>query len=94
MDMGLSDQEFGQLTLKQFDLLSGRLEASREHDYLCAGIVSSTIANVNRDPDKHKPWVPSDFYRTSYVAPSAPSARMSVDEFMSHMNSTLKIEAD
>jgi len=50
--MGLTDEEFGRLTMLSFDLLNKRLAAEREHDYFCAGIVSSTIANVNCDRDK------------------------------------------
>ncbi len=60
--MGLTDAEFGRLTLGEFELLSERLEVKREHDYYCSGIVSATIANVQRDP-KHRPepYSPMDF---------------------------------
>jgi hypothetical protein len=66
--MRLSDEEFGALTLVSFQLLNERLIDQREHDYICAGIVASTVANVHRDSDKRPtPFSPVDFvpgYRT------------------------------
>jgi hypothetical protein len=60
--MGLTDERFGLLSVAQFELLNERLSARREHDYVCAGIVASTVANTHVDRDK-KPegWSPLDF---------------------------------
>jgi len=60
--MRLTDEDFGALSLKSFQLLNDRLDAQREHDFVCAGIVASTVANCHRDPDKRPtPYSPLDF---------------------------------
>lgn len=60
--MGLTDERFGLLSAAQFDLLNKRLTARREHEYVCAGIVASTVANTHLDHSK-KPegYSPLDF---------------------------------
>lgn len=60
--MGLSDEEFGGLSLISFELLNKRLSERREHDYFCAGIVAATIAEIHRNTEKRpEPFTPLDF---------------------------------
>jgi hypothetical protein len=92
--MRLTDEEFGRLSLLQFGLLSDRLEVRREHDYICAGIVAATIANVNRDPQKRpEGFSPLDFV-PGYKAPEPKDMRsMTPEEQQAHfMNVFLPAE--
>lgn len=60
-DLRLTDDEFWSYTLREVFLLIDRWEADRKHRELLAGIVASTTANCNRDPNKGKPFTPEDF---------------------------------
>jgi hypothetical protein len=69
--MGLTDEEFGRLSMLSFHALNKRLVARKEHDHFCAGIVASTIANVNCNRDKRpEGFSPMDFV-PSYKRPEA-----------------------
>lgn len=49
---------------------------------LRAGIVASTIANVNRDPKHRKEaWIPSDFMRNNPWELAEPEAEDNPDDF-------------
>lgn len=51
VDLGLTDEQFGDLSYAQFDaLIDRKLEIDRR-SYLCAGIVAAAVVNMQRDPD-------------------------------------------
>ena len=61
-DYGLTDAEFWSMTPAQFYALGKRFDSDTKHQDLGFGIVSSVVANCNRDPKKKKkPFEPSDF---------------------------------
>lgn len=50
-DLGLSDDEFGEMSPRHFSLLMERREDEHRRADLRAGIVASLIANVHRSKD-------------------------------------------
>jgi hypothetical protein len=49
------------LTLREFDALQERAEIETDWQNWRAGLISSVLANINRDPKKGKPFTPQDF---------------------------------
>jgi len=60
-NLGLSEDEFLDLTMAQYNAL-GKRYAEREEwlDYR-TGLICSVLANINRDPKKQKAFKPQDF---------------------------------
>lgn len=58
-DLRLSEDEFWQLTLKEFNLLMKRHKEQRSAELYNSALICATIANVNRSKGKH--FQPSDF---------------------------------
>ena len=60
-NLGLSEDEFWSLTLAQFDALTKRYNYEQEWLDYRAALICAVIANVNRNPKKHKAFQPKDF---------------------------------
>ncbi len=61
-DLALGPEEFGKLTIAQFEALLGRKQEAHKHDFLIAGVISSTIINSNPWRGKEvKPAKATDF---------------------------------
>ena len=58
-DLRLSEDEFWQLSLKEFNLLMKRHKEQRSAELYNSALICATIANVNRSKGKH--FQPSDF---------------------------------
>jgi hypothetical protein len=63
---GISSEEFWGMTLCEFTAIMDRCRDREELAFLRAGIVSSTIANCNRD-SKQEAFTPQDFMPSSMV---------------------------
>lgn len=62
VDLGLRDEEFWRLTLRQFDALLRRQNQIRALADFRAGTITAVLANVNRDPKKGRAYTPADFF--------------------------------
>ena len=61
-DLGLSEEEFWGLTLKEFNALSERYGVNQEWLNYRAALICSVLANIARDPKKKgTPYIPRDF---------------------------------
>lgn len=61
-DLRLSDDEFWDLTLDQFNALSEQYIQEQENQDLRTALICSLLANIHRDTKKrHKPYEPKDF---------------------------------
>ena len=61
-DLGLSEQEFWRLTLRELAALLKRWRFDQERADWRAGMVASVIANIHRDRKRRsKPFTPQDF---------------------------------
>jgi len=58
----LSEEEFWELTPKEYSALVERYNNEHEWQNFRAALIASTIANISRDKKKHrKPFTPQDF---------------------------------
>jgi hypothetical protein len=57
---GIKSREFWSLTFREFRAILDRFTEIEERDFLRAGIVASTIANVHRGPNQDA-FTPADF---------------------------------
>lgn len=56
------------MTMREYCAVMDRFREHEEMNFLRAGIVASTIANCNRDPEKTpRPFTPQDFMPTIFV---------------------------
>ena len=60
-NLGLSDYQLWQLTLKEYGLLVDRYTEKEEIADRRIGRILAMIANANRDPKKGKPYTEEDF---------------------------------
>lgn len=60
VELGMSAEEFWQLTPRQFAALLARKREQREYHELLMGVLASTVANYSFGAPK-KPRVPTDF---------------------------------
>jgi hypothetical protein len=58
-DLGLDDDQFWRLTIRQFNKLVERHKENKRAELFNSALICSVIANVNRG--KGKPFQPSDF---------------------------------
>lgn len=59
--MGLTEEQFWNLTLAQFDALVKRKLLEKEWQDFRAGLICSTMVNLLKDPKKRKRYTPEDF---------------------------------
>lgn len=62
MDLGLTDEQFGEITPRQLQLLWDRKEQHRKHERRLFGLVASITAMFSANPPKN-PLGPDDFFR-------------------------------
>jgi hypothetical protein len=61
-DLGLSDAQFWELTLREHIALMGRRRAAETEQDRRAALVAAVIANCHRNPDKRpEPFTEADF---------------------------------
>ena len=64
-DLGLTEDEFWNLTLKEFNALSARFKDAQDWQNYRAAMICCVVANTVRTKTKKPlPWVPSDFMPT------------------------------
>jgi hypothetical protein len=73
VELGLSESDFWQLTLRQFAAMMARVWERERRADLRIGILASLIANANRDPKKRQqPFTAFDFFPQLHV-PTSPA---------------------
>ena len=83
--MGLTDDEFGNLTPYQFEGLLDRHKQRMEREELLMGIVASTVANTGfARPEE--PVAPKDFMPSQLGKTGEDSERMTAEEFSRAMH--------
>ena len=60
-DLGITEEAFWKLTLKQFNALLERYELSRERQDYRAALICAVLANIHRDPKRSQPFTPDCF---------------------------------
>ena len=63
-DLGLTEDEFWNLTLKEFNALSARFKDAQDWQNYRAAMICAVVANTVRRKKGDRVWQPSDFMPT------------------------------
>src|ERR1051326_2867207 len=85
-DFGLTSEEFGRLTPGMFMALLDRRSAQFRRECYLAGLVASTILNVNRHSEKDRAWSPFDFVPTLQEDPERDQIKQNIASLFSMLS--------
>lgn len=80
-DLGLTEEEFWELTPAQYDALNERHLIHRQMDDYRAGVIASILCNIHKEKGS-KPAEPADFFSS---LPRSKPREMSPSEMLSYL---------